>query len=585
MTRRNTSIAALLIAAAMTVAGCASIPGETVPQQANLGGGGNAPAAVAEPQRNASALTIVRGFVNNSGDPAGSHAAARVYLTSAAQNTWSKNATSSSTVNIIGNTFNTTGPDFTDGDANSASVTLQDHLIGTVGPEGSFDPPAPSQADDYQVTMHLHRGSDGQWRIVDPPSALLLRTDDFDRYYRAVPVYFFDETWDVLVPDQRYVVADPPSGVVARIVQLLLDGPSDSLKGAVQDAIPGDATLQTNVITQPSGEIIVNLKRTQDQPSNAKQLMIAQIVRSLHDYGSSVAVEYEAQQLVPDHTDWRSSDLPAFEIYVGPKATGLVVSHGKVLNLTDGVPIKGPAGDGTYNVVTAAESADGTELATVTAEATGGEVLRIGGLNAAAGPVKDLTANQFTRPSWTPSDSAGDPSRSLWTVADGTVLRVVNTPQGSWAASPVDASALAPYGPITDLRLSRDGVRVAVVAGGKLLVGAVVVDQGAVSIKQVRQLQPSLTDVTKVDWLHQDQLVVATGQPNAPVQTVGVDGRKLDPYTSANLATEVTDVAAAEGQPVLAVDQAGLWESSDINEAWQQLLHPQSAGAIPFYPG
>jgi hypothetical protein len=200
--------------------------------------------------------------------------------------------------------------------------------------------------------------------------------------------------------------------------------------------------------------------------------------------------------------------------------------------------------------------------------------------------VKDLTASQFTRPSWTPSDSAGDPSRSLWTVADGTVLRVVSTPQGSWAASPVDVSALSAYGPITDLRLSRDGVRVAVVAGGKLLVGAVVVDQGAVSVQQVRQLQPSiLTDVTKVDWLRQDQLVVSTNALSTPVLTVGVDGRKLEQYTSANLSSAVTDIAAAEGQPVLAVDAAGLWESSDINEAWQQVQHPQSAGAVPFYPG
>ncbi|HEX4705149.1 MAG TPA: LpqB family beta-propeller domain-containing protein [Pseudonocardiaceae bacterium] len=579
----NGRLAVLLTAVGLVLAGCASIPGDTLPQKVYLGGGGNAPAAVAQPPHDASALTIVRGFVNSSGDATGGHAAARVYLTDAAQKTWGT-TTTAQTVNIILTTFNTTGPVF-DG-ANSATVTLQGHLVGTVGPYGGFTPADLSQATDYGVQIHLRRQSDGQWRIDQPPPALLLKTDDFDRYYRPVSVYFFDPTWDVLVPDQRYVIADPPDGVAARIVQLLLDGPSDSLKGAVQNAIPGDASLQTNVVVQPTGEIIVNFKRMQDQPSNVKQLMIAQIVRSLQNYGSGVAVQSEAQQLVPGHLDWRSSDLPAYEIYIGPKATPLVTSHGKVLTVTTGVPIKGPAGDGTYNVVTAAESGDGTELATVTAEPGGGETLRIGGLNAAAVPVKGLTSSQFTRPSWTPSDSAGDPSRSLWTVADGTVLRVVNTPQGSWAASPVDVSALSADGPITDLRLSRDGVRVAVVAGGALFVGAVVVDQGSVSIRQVRQLQPGiLTDVTRVDWLAQDQLVVSTSGVNTPVLTVGVDGRKWEQYTSANLASSVTDIAAADGQPVLAVDAAGLWESSDTNEAWQQVQHPQSAGAVPFYPG
>ena len=57
------------------------------------------------------------------------------------------------------------------------------------------------------------------------------------------------------------------------------------------------------------------------------------------------------------------------------------------------------------------------------------------------------------------------------------------TPLGTWAATPVDASLLTGVGPISDLRLSRDGARVAAIAGGHLVVGAVVIDQGSVTIK------------------------------------------------------------------------------------------------------
>lgn len=575
-------LAVVGVAVAVTVAGCASIPGETLPQHANLAGGATAAAAVAQPARNATPLDIVRGFVVANGDPSGQHAAARVYLAPTAQDTWNQ-GTAPSVVDVIDGTFSTEGPDYQGKDA--ATVVLRTHLMGTVGPNGAYQPATADQASDFRLTLHLRGQSGSQWRIVDPPAALVVIRADFQRYYSQVSVYFFDQTWDVLVPDPRYVLADPASGVVARIVQLLLDGPSGSLKNAVQDAIPADVTLKTNVVRSADGVITVNLNSLQDQPSNTKQLMVAQMVRSLQGYSSSVVVESEGQPLIPAHVNWRFADLPTFQTYINPKATGLVVAHGRVLNLTDGNPIKGPAGDGAYNVTTAAESADGTQLATVTAEPDGGHALRIGGLNTAEAPAKGITASQFTRPSWAPSDSAGDPSRSLWTVADGTVLRVVNTPQNSWVATPVDASALAPYGTITDLRLSRDGVRVAIVAGGSLLVGAVVADQGAVSIRQVRPLQPSVTSISRVDWLNQGQLVVATSQSGAPVQTVSVDGMTLDPYTSANLYTAVTDVAALDGQPVLVVNASGLWESTDLHQPWQPVPHAQPAGAIPFYPG
>jgi hypothetical protein len=565
------------------VAGCASIPGETLPQHANLAGGATTPAAVAQPARNATPLDIVRGFVGANGDPSGQHAAARVYLAPAAQNTWNT-GTAPSVVDIIDGTFSTEGP-FTDTGTDNVTVVLQTQLLGTIGPDGAYRAPTAGQAAGFELTLHLHGQAGAQWRIVDPPAALVVTKSDFRLYYSPVSVYFFDQTWDALVPDPRWVLADPASGVVARIVQLLLDGPSVSLKDAVQNAIPGDASLKTSVVLAEDGVITVNLQRMPDQQSNTKQLMVAQIVRSLRGYGSSVAVESEGQPLVPGHLNWRSSDLPNYETYLNPKATGLVVAHDKVLNLTDGTPIRGPAGDGTYNVITAAESADGTELATVTAEPDGGHTLRVGGLNGAEVQVKGITASVFTRPSWTPSDSAGDPPRSLWTVADGTVLRVVNTSQNTWIASQVDASALLPYGMITDLRLSRDGARVAIVAGGKLLVGAVVGDPSVASIRQVRLLQPSLTSVSRVDWLNQSQLVVATGQPGAPVQTVSVDGWTLDPFTSANLYSAVTDVAALDNQPVLAVNGSGLWQSTDLHQPWQPVLHAQPSAAIPFYPG
>jgi hypothetical protein len=577
------SILSVCMAIAFLVAGCASIPGQTLPQRADLQGGNVSP-GIAEPPRDEDPLGVVRGFVDSNGDATDQHATARGYLAKSAQATWNLSSSQPS-ARVINDTFSTTYGEDSSSDPNQRNVVLNTALVGTVSGDGAFVPPQPSQIGDFQLSLTVKRGADGQWRIVNPPIGLVITASDFSKYYRPVSVYFFDQGWDVLVPDQRYVLSDP-IGLPGRIVQSLLDGPSVSLKDAVLDAIPVGAGLKTNVTEQSDGQITVNLSNIPDLPSNTKQLMIAQFVRSLQNYGSSVAVQSEGVPLVPGHTNWRLADLPSYVPYVGPTATSMVVARGRIYNLTTGDPIAGPAGNGDYNIVTAAQSTDGQELATVTTVDTGGEELRIAGLKNPESAVKDLRGQNFTRPTWEPGDAAGDPSRAVWTVVDGVVERVASTPQGTWAASPVDASELAQYGPVTDLRLSNDGVRVAVAAGGHLLVGAVVTDQGSVSVKRVQEVQPALTGVILVDWLRQDQLVIATnevGEP--PVQSVSVDGQKVAPYSQANLTSTITALAAAQNGPILAADSAGIWSTTDINDVWTLIPHNQPAGAIPFYPG
>lgn len=575
---RSRGLVAVCAAALFLLVGCASIPGETAPQEADLQNG-NVSAGIAEPERGIDPLTLVRDFVDSSGDPANLYASARGYLAKSAQTTWNLGSQPSSAL-IIDDTFSTNYGDEPVVSANLDDVELNTTLIGSLNTDGSF---TPATTTTYDVSLQVRKGADGQWRILNPPDKLLITQTDFTRYYRSVSLYFFAQGWNVLVPDQRYVVADPV-GLPGRIVQLLLDGPAKPLEDAVLDAIPPDATLKTNVTERANGEIFINLNSAQDLTSNTRQLMIAQIGRSLQNYGSSVAVEVEGVPLVPGHSSWRLADLPSYTPYVGPNAAPLVVAHNRIYNLNNGREIDGPAGDGGYDVVTAAQSADGQELATVTQRSDGSDELRIGPLKSFQPTVNDLTGRSFTRPTWEPSDAGGDPSRGVWTVVDGVVERVTSTPHDGWAASPVDASELQQYGPITDLRLSEDGVRVAVAAGGHLLIGSVVIDQGSAAIKQV-QMVPSLMGVTKVDWLRQDQLVVTSSQAGAPVKSVSVDGEKVDSYTSANLTSTVTALAASASGPVLVADASGIWSATDLTEVWSPIPHNQPAGSIPFYPG
>lgn len=578
---RSRVVLALCAGAALLVGGCASIPGSTLPQHADLQNGNVSP-SIAQPPANADPLSIVRDFIDNNGDPTNVHAAARGYLAKSAQATWNTGSKPSSVL-IINDSFSTNYGDEATVSADLDDVDVNTTLVGTLNPDGSFTPPTIGDATAYGYSMQVHKQSDGQWRILNPKSQLMMTQTDFERFYRQVPVYFFDQGWNALVPDLRYVVGDSVS-LPGRIVQLLLGGPSQPLRDAVLDAIPAGATLKTNVTVSSTNEVYLNLAGLQTLPNNTRQLMIAQFVASLQTYGSSVTVDVEGVALVPGHSTWRAADLPAYLPYVGPNATGMVVSKGRIYNLSNGQPIPGVTGDGAYDVVTAAQSPDGQELAAVTKVDSSTDELRVGALKTVESTVKNLTGKTFTRPTWEPSDASGDPSRALWTVVDGAVERVVSNSKDGWATSPVDANELQQYGPITDLRLSSDGARVVVAAGGHLLIGSVVMNQGAAAIKQVR-LMPSLTGVTKVDWLDQDQVVATTNQAGAPVQRVSADGEEIDPYSPANLTSAITALAASQSGPVLVTDSAGMWSITEPTGYWFPPTHNQSAGAIPFYPG
>jgi lipoprotein LpqB-like beta-propeller protein len=175
----------------------------------------------------------------------------------------------------------------------------------------------------------------------------------------------------------------------------------------------------------------------------------------------------------------------------------------------------------------------------------------------------------------------------VWTVADGNVVRLVRNSQGNWGANPVNAAGVLQYGPITDLRLSRDGVRVAAVAGGKVVVGSVVrTATDSVAIQEVRPLQQNkLTDVVGIDWLEQDTLVVVTDQPDLPVANVEVDGLQCDPYNSSNLEAPITAVTAMPSRAVVVTDANGMSAVSYVGQVWQRLSAVEGPGSMPFYPG
>lgn len=579
--RRARLLAAL--AGAVLVAGCATVPEESQPvavQQQELGQIANPD--VQQPARDIDPLTVARDFVQASAQPVSNNAAARTYLDDGAAKAWQPGKV----MNVIDDQFNTVyaaGADLP-ANPNEVVVVVRGTNLGVLGADSAFIP----SKSTYELRLLVRKQTDGQWRITNPPTNIVMPYSAFTTNYVRVPVYFFAQDSTTIVPDLRYVAGKPQLGLPARVVSLLLSGPSDQLVGAVRSPLPEDAGIEGNVTVTADGALTVPLTGVGDQTPDVKKLIAAQIVLSLQAVTTNrVRLLSDGSALVDGHEDWLPSDVPSYTSLASPVADqlGLMTVNGRVRSLADGAPIQGPAGQGVYQVVSAAQSIDGRQLAIVE-NANGRQQLRIGPFGGAAQQV-NLFGGTLTRPTWRPTATADGTAGEVWTVVDGSsVVRVLRTSDGGWTGQAVNAEEVLAVGQISVLRLSRDGARAAIVVNGQLLVASVVRTQDAVTLRSPRILQMgTLSGVVDVDWLSQDSLVAATTMPSQPVVKVPIDGLRMDTFNSSNLTPPVSAITAAPGRPIVVADAGGLWTASDVGEVWRP--HPHSLGSkvAPFYPG
>jgi hypothetical protein len=567
---------------AMTLAGCANIPDQSTAQVVGTVAAqpvGELPAITARDP-----YTLVRDFVGVSANSD----AAKAYLTETAKPNWNGEAPPT----IIADTFSTSPLPITpqerkalgnEGDDNDETVVLAVNNVGRLGTDGAFVPAVGSA--EFKVLVHRDN-ADSPWRIQTPPDLRLIPLQQFRDAYQRINVYYWDPDFRTSVPDMRYIAAHPDLGAPDRVLRLLLAGPSASLDNAVRTAFPQEATMLSNAVYESDGALVVNLTKLGDRSLAERTLIVTQVVLSLKDVvQTKIRVLADGHPLIGDKPDWGTTDVQSFSPNTRPYAelTGLFSAEGKVRQLRDGQPIAGPAGTGELHVQSAAQSVDGKNLALIT-EQQNGPRLRVGGM---AGPFRevDLAASTLTRPTWLIPGPAGT-SDEIWTVRNGVeVVRAVRGANDTWTPSPVITGVeLGNLGTITDLRLSRDGVRIAAVIGGKLVVASVVRTKDSVAIRSPRDIRAGdLTNAVAVDWLNQDMLVVATAQPSQPVINVPVDGFDPALYNIANLNAALTAIAAAPDRSVLVADNRGIWESTETRKIWQ--LRTQVPGARPFYPG
>jgi hypothetical protein len=571
----NRSFVALLTIGMLvaTLGGCASVPGSSPVQVLRKITEGDGPALPPGPADNANPLDLVRGFVNASGSGDDRHAAARRFLTPVAQS-WDDSAS----LTVLAEQFDTVYAR-SPGDGDRAVVRLRGNQLGRVATNGSFlQAEAPIEMD-IQVARR-----DGQWRIDGPPSGTIVRLSDFQANFKSVRTYFLDPVRHTPVPDVRYLPATPARTLPSRVVEQLLTGPSDALAGAATSAIPRGARLRSNVAESPDGALIVDLTELGDLDEGQRRLLAAQVLLSLAEVNvNRVRLLDDGAALIADDPDLTREDFADLDSADDPRpdVPGLVVVAGRVRTMMAselGGALPGPPGAGGYDLANATMSPDGQRLAVVNRQA--GRQLLVGRVGAPLLPT-GVQGAALTRPTWTPSGG------EIWTVKDSrTVIRLVMDPARQPALAPVDATELTALGPINDLRLSRDGMRVAAVVSGMLVVAAVSRSpSGSVTVRNVRVLRPQeLTTLLGVDWRAADQLVVAGRGTDLAVAMVSVDGLDLHPLPTNNLTPPLNAIASAPGRPLLVTDQNGLWTfGADDLGSWRQLTG--GATSVAGYPG
>ncbi|MDN5857667.1 MAG: LpqB family beta-propeller domain-containing protein [Pseudonocardia sp.] len=578
--RLHTAVLAVVLLAGAVA--CAGVPDSSPVQVLRQVGAGDDVDPPAAPVEGANMTDLVRGFVTASASSSDKHGAARRFLTPEAAADWDDGAA----LTVLDGQIDTV-PVAVDGQApDTATVRIRGNKVGKLTAQGAFE----AEGGSYSTDLELVR-RDGQWRISRLPAGVVVGIEDFRGNYRAVPVWFVDPTRRLLVPDLRYLPGVPSRAQPARVLDMLLGGPSSALGGAAASLLEG-AELRANVAPGSDGTVVVDLTRITPSDDATRTLIAAQVVLSLSEVNVlRVRILVDGEPLVSGKPEWTREDVAA--LVAQPRVTGdaaaLVASGGRVGTLSGPVPaapIPGPAGNGGLVAESATTSVDGQRLAVVARSGPAAQLLVGRTVDGLLEPV-GVEGGGLTRPSWAPSGA------EVWTVVDGRRVELVRFRQaGPPAVTEVDADGLTSLGgPITDLRLSRDGVRVLAVVGGGLYVGAIMRGlDGTVAITAVRQLRsappaPVLGPVVSAGWRSTDSIVAITRNPDRLIAQVSVDGLVISEVPTTNLTPPLTALAVSSDRPLLVTDQTGVWTfAAGVQDAWRQLLSG-AGGAVPSYPG
>lgn len=443
-------------------------------------------------------------------------------------------------------------------------------------PSGSASGDAKSGQKDFQL---VRVGK--QWRISYAPPPLLLTSDSFANDYQLRNLYFFDPTSRHLVPDPVYVpLQDNSNDLLNGLVSDLIKPPGDWLSEnhATRTALPPGTKIRS--VTLDGVTAIVNLTGSIAKVTgntDVMQQVSAQLLRTLADTGQGEPNGHTAQsiELEVDGKAWTPPSSPDNPIQpatktarAAPKPLYYVDSAGYLNSRpgASGTSVRGlKIGLGAKAI---AVSPDNLYLAVLR-----GTTLYAGRIN---GPLARLGGG-YQSVSWDGNDD-------LWVSLGDEVKLFRGTSTSRQPLSQAVTVNVATTGPFTALRVAPDGVRVAMIVGGNmLLIGAISGRQGPspeINFSEVQFKPVNASKFAGLTWYGQDYVITLADPDSAPAATeYPVSGG-----STASIPVEpgTQSITASFGNQLVAgLPKGRMVADPSIAGVWTEL----GTGSTPIYPG
>ena len=517
-----------------------------------------------EPRPGMTPEQVVQGFLDASASFYGDQAVARMYLTPGASADWDPGA--GVTVYEGAASLREIGP----------SVLFTASHPASIQANGRYEVEAPSA--EFRTTFRLDQVG-GEWRIDKLPQGLVLSVSDVDRAFRSFDVYFFNPSFESLVPDPRMIPV-LGAGLATTLVRQLVQGPSSWLEPAVRTGFPQGVRLNIDAVPIENGvarvDLTANARTADDQTRRALSQQIVWTLRQLPEV-QAVEITAGGQPLIvptvasPQPRDaWPQVDpnaLPAGSSGYAARPEGVVQLAGETVT-----PVRGGAGTGEVTLVDIAVANDSSAIAGLDLDgalwrgriATGSSLIQV-------------------REPGRPTGIAFDRSSSVWLMdADEGLVSV----GADGSSRPITVSGLGKKVTLLAALPSRDGTRAILHVRRGPRTGILLArilrtagDSSRITVNGPIRVENRLVEVVDASWSAADTVTVVGSESAGTLQVFDLDLAR-GTLSALGAPEAPVSVAAAPGLPTLVGSADGLVYELQAG-AWTERVR----GSEPTYPG